>query len=766
MAYDLPSLKFSGQPSSIAPPADDPKWYLDWGKFIMSQWWAGRCTTRPYEHNGSPALGLSHSEETIDTLRAYGRGSQDVRKYKMTLDKEIKSKQGITGGLMNISWRPPQVYTTMRERIIDKVLEFVYEPYVVAIDDSSVERKNLAFLRDKVAASPMGKSLTASTGVQPSNVSPAASEMSESDIDTLKALGGYNLATEIALTEAIMSTIDICAFNPTVRRQIIEDILDIGIGHAHIRHNAATKMQEIEYIDPANAIIPTTQYDDARDATWGGFLRPMSISALRAELRACGSEYTEEDLLKIAKTYRSKMGNTDAYASGQIGARDNYGIGFVYDPMQVMVATCYFVAAQTESFIAGVHDSGSKVFKAVPDKSSLKDSSKDKGFSMVRSVVQNVYKVNYVIGTDFCYGYGMDDLIVRDGLPGSMSAMIPIVTYRLNRKSLTEACISAIDDLCNAVYKKRHIIATMPAPPNISVNLSALERTTQLGTMSLTPEDILDVYTIRGVLFTSDGEYEEFQNGTPPRPISELPNTAYDQLRTIQIGIDAAMSELIEITGANNIDTGQANPTNVMSATVNAYTQSSNRALSFVFTANQSIQQSLNLQLGRRYQAIAASGGATLKWVPVRTDVVKIIQLTPDIAFGEFTIISKAGIGQEHRQVLINAIATYKQSSSLDAADEMVVMNMVLKGEYQKAQFYLVAAVNKKRAMDARITQENMAAQAQAQGDAAVRIEQAKQQSEAMKMEGAAKLMQLEYSLKTELVKTESQYSNVNTSTI
>lgn len=116
--------------------------------------------------------------------------------------------------------------------------------------------------------------------------------------------------------------------------------------------------------------------------------------------------------------------------------------------------------------------------------------------------------------------------------------------------------------------------------------------------------------------------------------------------------------------------------------------------------------------------------------------------------------------------MLINAIATYKQSSSLDAADEMVVMNMVLKGEYQKAQFYLVAAVNKKRAMDARITQENMAAQAQAQGDAAVRIEQAKQQSEAMKMEGAAKLMQLEYSLKTELVKTESQYSNVNTSTI
>lgn len=752
MEYKLPSIKPATRPASVINHDEGKDYFLRWAQYIVHKWWLGEALCNPGGY--SP-----YSDEPISVLRAYGRGKQSTRKYNEIVDKQVKTKDGTTYSLTNVSKRIPQVYPTMRERIIDRILEQNFSPHVVAIDDSSVERKNLAYYRDKVATSAFGREMVSATGFVPENTTDVAMSMSDQDVDVLQALGGYNLATEVALTEAVRASLDICKYHPSIARQVIEDLVDLGFAHVHVKHNHYTRIQEIEYLDAEYVIVPNSVYDDCRDRTWGGILRPMSIASLREDIRASGSEVNEEDMLEIASTYRLAMGNSDSgvISNDNFAGRVEHSSGYRYDPFKVMVVTCYFVAAEAENFIAGIHDSGSIVYQKVPNGTTLKDTSKAKGFRLDSKNIQNVYKVNYVLGTNYCYGYGTDDLIVRTGLPGSMSAMIPIISFRANRKSLTEACISAIDDLCAAVFKKRLIEAKMPVPPNVHVNLSALENVTQLGSLVLEPQDLLDIPTVAGYLFTSEGEFVDFSQGTPQRPIQELPNTSFDLLRTIQLSIQMALDELQRITGTNEITDGTANPTNVLTTTVEAYSSATNRALSFLYTANRSIQDQIHTHLGRRYQAIAASGGATLRWVPVRTDTVRIVQLTPQIAFGDYAIISKPALDRESQQLLIAAVQTYKNANMLDAADEMAVMNMILRGEYLKAQFYLASAVARKRKQDAQMAQQTAAAQAQAQGQAGIAMEQAKQQTAAMEGDIKKMLQDNEHMHNMELIQEKSR---------
>lgn len=748
MAVDslLPNAQTSSiRPSDIIPDGMPNQWFLKWAQWIYGQWRNNRCLVN---QNGFP----HHSEETIEMLRAYGRGKQPVDKYKRILDKEIKLEDNQNASLLNISWRVPQILPVYRERIIDRLMEMRYEPSVVAIDEPSIKRKDLMYLRDKIAASPEAKQMMQQSGVVPTNITDNALLMDEIEIDQYKALGGYSLAAEIALGEAVQATIDLCKLYPVIYRQFLDDLFDLGVGHLEIRHNPGDRMQTVEYIDPEYAIIPASQYDDCRDVTWGGYLRPTTISAVRME-----SGLPEEALMKIAKAYGNKGDNAKhgSMWANAYGARNEFaaGNGSPYDSFSCMVLTGYFVASKTESYIVGIHDSGSKVMNPVKPGTKLSPESEKKGFGMMNSAIQCVCKFNWVVGTDIVYSCGEDSVIVRDGIPGAMKALIPIVSYRTNKMSVTEACIGVVDDISINVFKKRHIISKMPPAPNVQIDISALENVTSLGNLRMMPEDLLDIYTVRGILFTSGTkDYDDSFPGQPsaPRTVNELPNTSLDQLRTIQIDLEMSIQQLMQITGTNEIVDGLANPTNVVSGVADIASKASNRALSWLYTANESVQTNIYTQLAKRYQVIAAKKEMNIKWLPIGLDTIRVINLTPEVSLSDFIVLVKPGINELAKQALLNSVTTYKQSGQISPADEMAVINMIARGQHKKAQFYLSVAVVRKAKQDSIIAQANAAAQAQAQGQAGQAVEQARAQTELAIAQAKAQLLELEYKLKNQ----------------
>ncbi len=738
-----PSSPGSSRPSSITPSVVTDSWYRDWARYIYTMWKDGRCLVGPtgYQYSAS---------ETIETQRAYARAKQDIEKYRGILDKQVNLDDNSNARLLNISWRVPHILPVYRERIIDRIMEMRFEPSVIAIDEPSIAKKELMYFRDKLAATPEMQGLMQAAGQVPGNITSNAMMMSQEELDQYRALGGYSLSTEIALGEATQATVDLCKFFPSVYRQVLEDLFDIGVAHVEIRHNPGDKMQVLDYIDPEYAIIPQSQYDDCRDVTWGGYLKQMSLSAIRAE-----SGFDEDTMLKIAKAYGPFMENSKSgsFDNSWYGKRERFAAGNApYDRFSAMVMTAYFMASEAECFISGIHASGSKVMDPVSPGTTLSPSAAGKGFSIVNSTKQNIYKVKWVVGTDFVYSTGVNDVVTRDGSPGNMMAQFPIVTYRTNKPSVVDACISVVDDLCINIYKKRHIISKMPPMPNIAVNVSALEQATSLGNMRLMPQDLIDVYTVRGVLFLAgDQDFgEPFQNGSPPKPIIEMPNTALDQLRAIQIDLEMNMNELRAVTGANEISDGSGVKSGLLNGVTEQFNQSSNRALSWLYTANESIQTQIYTQLAKRYQAVSSTGDMKIKYLPIGADTVYIINLTEDISLSDFKVIVKPGVDEMAKQALIASVSTYKQSQQISPADEMAVITMIARGQYRKAQFYLSTAVTRKAKQDMLLAQSNAQAQAQAQGQAAVALEQEKQKS--AQGEGAVKaqLLELEYKLKNE----------------
>lgn len=748
---DIPG-KYANKPSGIAPEVKDDAWYLQWAQFMYAQWRDNKCLVNNY---GFPA----HSNETIAQLRAYARGKQDINKYKQILDKEIKMEDNQTATLLNISWRIPQVLPTFRERIIDRIMEVRFDPTVIAVDEMSMQRKDLMFMRDKVAASPEGRQLSQVAGMAPTNVTDNAMTMTETELEQFKALGGYQLSTEMALTEACMATIDLCKLFPSVYRQVIEDLVDIGVAHVLVKHNPGDRMQTIEYVDPEYAIVPLSEYDDCRDQTWGAVLRTKTLAAIKME-----SGFDDETMKKVAKLYGNRMNNSRFANNGDVygGARRNFaaGNGTPYDPFEAMVLEGYFSCSEAESFIAGIHDSGSKVMEKVPYGTKINPRSEEKGFKVINTVRQDVYKVSWIVGTDFVYSCGIDDVIVRDGVPGAMKAMTPLISFRTNKMSVVESTMGIVDDLAINVFKKRSIISKMPPAPNIAINMSALEKVTHLGNMRLMPEDLLDIYTVRGILFVDDtNDYADpFPNqGSTPRPIIELPNTTLDQLRSIQIDLQMSMDALIQITGSNSLTENAGNPTNVLNKVAEGYDQASNRALSWLYTANQSIQTNIYVQLAKRYQVIGSNGPMAIKWLPMGMDTLHIVMLGPEVALSDFMTIVKPGMDAFTKQALIQSVTTYKQNNQISAADEMAVINMITRAQYRKAQFYLATAVEKRRQQDAMMQQANMAAQAQAQGQATVMTEQEKQKSIGASTQAQIALLQEEYRLRNEFEENQVQ---------
>lgn len=736
-----PSSPASSRPSGMVPSEITDAWYRDWARYIYTMWKDGRCLVGPtgYQYAAS---------ETIATQRAYARGQQDIEKYRGILDKQVKLDDNSNARLLNISWRVPHILPVYRERIIDRIMEMRFEPSVIAIDEPSIAKKELMYFRDKLAATPEMQGLMQAAGQVPDNITANAMMMSQEELDQYRALGGYSLSAEIALVEATQATIDLCKFFPSIYRQVLGDLFDTGLSHVEIRHNPGDRMQIVDYIDPEFAIIPQSQYDDCRDVTWGGYLKQMSITAIRAE-----SGFDEDTMLKIAKAYGPYMSNGGFSDNSWYGKRERFAAGNApYDRFSAMVMTAYFMASEAESFIAGIHASGSKVMDPVKPGTTLSPAAAGKGFSIVNSTKQNIYKVKWIVGTDFVYATGVNDVVTREGSPGNMMAQFPIVTYRTNQPSVVDACISVVDDLCINIYKKRHIISKMPPMPNIAVNVSALEQATSLGNMRLMPQDLIDVYTVRGVLFLAgDQDFgEPFQNGTPPKPIIEMPNTALDQLRAIQIDLEMNMNELRAVTGANEISDGSGVKSGLLNGVADSFNQSSNRALSWLYTANESIQTQIYTQLAKRYQAVASTGDMKIKYLPIGADTVHIVNLSEDISLSDFMIIVKPGVDEMTKQALIASVSTYKQGQQISPADEMAVITMISRGQYRKAQFYLATAVTRKAKQDMLLAQSNAQAQAQAQGQVAVALEQEKQKT--MQGEGAVKseLLKLEYELKNQ----------------
>jgi len=717
-------------PSDFRNPEDDRQYFLDWCQYIYALYCNNYCLITPGSY--IPSMTTSSLEE----LRLYGRGMQPVEKYKNQIDvSKIKGPDGKKLGLVNISWRTHKVYCKIREIIIDRLMSVEYEPGVVALDMPALRKKQIAYAADLLAAAEQSKAMFQQLGMIPDGVNEDIMSMSKTDVEILNQMGGYKTVAEMAFQEAAMACLQFSNFDPEIRRQLCEDLVDAGHIAIHRRYHKPSGQMIVEYVDLAGLVAPLSQYDDCRDITYAGMTNTRSISWLRQN-----SGLSEPELLDIITRYKntgmnsqygSDYGNFNEYSRGNYAQR--FSGNFPYDQFSVQVMTLYFVGLEVERYIVGARPEGNMIYSRVKPESVLNKRDEKKGKEIEDKIIQYVYKVEWVVGTNYIFDYGIDDVVVREGAPGAMRAKLPIAIYRCNKGSITDACIGAIDDLQLALYKKRHALTVTPPPPNMAIDTSLMQDSVRLGNLTLEPVDTAEIYSVLGYYFyASKSEFSAAGEGSNRPPITPMPDSTGNYLASLGNEVLGAINSLRDISGVNELVDGTGNPKDVLNGVAAGAEVASNRSISGLYTAMASHYKSTVSLIVKGYQCLCSYGELKMNYLPIGSEVVRMLKLYPEFGLHELDISVIPGVDGNSRQMLIQALVSNRDQQKIDEATYISVLTLIQQGNIKRAQFVMAKAVADMQARNEKQQIEIIKAQSAAQGEQAQVTEQAKQQTAAL----------------------------------
>jgi hypothetical protein len=713
------------------------EFFLEWAKWAYGLYCAGQTVV----NNG----GRLNSGRFIEELRSYGRGRQDVGKYRSMLDKEIKTPTS-SGSLVNISWDNTRIYETVRAKVLDRIMERRHQPQIVAIDRAARYEKERQYFSDKLAADPRSRQLFAQTGMVPDSVSKESLMMDGQDIETLKNLGGYQYALELIMRDAVMATLDLSDYEDKVRRPMAEDIIDLSVAACHVK-TLPDGTQSVKYIDPARLVCRISQHNDHSDIDFAGYVEGKTLAQVRME-----SGLPEEKMLELAKSYvgvanNKSYWNYNSADDWSSGAREGYSStsrNRPYDRFDVYTMTLYFVACEAERYVNGIHPRGGLIFDKVKPDSQLQPNAKRAGKVMVDQAVQYVYKCTWVVGTDIIYDFGKDCTIVRDGQPGMKQARLPILIYGTGQSSLTERVIPVIDDMEIAIKKKRIALAKMPPPPNATLDMSLVEDGVEMGGHKFSMMDILDVYSITGWMFlNSRSEFGLPGEGSNRPPVNPIANSFIEHINMARQEVMDAISLMQQMCGLNQVTDGTGSATDVLNGVASQYEMTTNRALTAEYQADTVLLKRIASTIVKKYQLSVLYGEIEINHIPVRDFTPQVISISREISLHDFDIVVRRAPGNEAIQALVQALQSNRQNQTIGEDGYFVVLNMVLNGDIQKAQFFLSKYV----AMQKRAQEQSALAmvqqQSQAQAEAAQVMEQSKLNTQMATLEAKARIQQM-----------------------
>lgn len=697
-----------------------------------------------YIRNG----GYGSYGRSISELRSYARGEQSVEKYKKVLD--FRSDKGERRELDNISWENTKVMNKFRTQALSRISSFKYQPGVRAVDDLSNEKRRNAYYRDKLAATPAFKQAMGQTGIVPEGVNPMAVNMSPVDIDTFNMLGGYTLAGEILLTDAIQAGFEMSGWD-YIKERIDEDVFDLGFCSAMVDRKPGDNKYFVRYVDPHGVIVPSSAFNDFRDSQYRAVVERRTIAQLRME-----SEISEEELLGAAKMYSAYLRNPKWSSEFESNRGNSSRQSFSalrtsrYDEFSCDVMTVYFVALDVEKYVCGRHENGNDLFARVKSDSKLTERHIKQGKTLETVPVQYLYKASWIIGTNTIFNYGKDDTIVREGSKGSKEVVFPLIVYALNEPSIVERCIPTIDDIEIAVRKKRLSLATMPPGPGYMIDMSLMEDSVNLGAQSYSVRDLLGIYFNTGMLYyQSRGEFQSNMDaGSNRAPIMPMQSSKLQELQAFITEIQSLINDLSFTIGSNSVVEGSVDPANLLNGVASQMQSAANSALYTNISAGKDVYLAVEKIFGMKYQTGVLYGDIKISYIPGTRAMPKTIELTPAILDSEFYFTLEAMPSAEDKQLLMGMLQKLSVERRLSEDVFFAVSNMIQEGDVKKAQWLM--AIEAAKADERQQAQQMQAIQAQAQANmqSAQASEQARAQAEGVIIKGKMEVAKLESELR------------------
>ena len=681
------------------------------------------------------------SQQKFHNLRLYARGEQSIQKYKDELS--------INGDLsyLNLDWKPVPIIPKFVDIVVNGMAERMFSVKAYSQDQYGVSKRTEymeSMMRD------MDAKVYNDQAAQMFNVDLYENKKedlpdSKEELDLHMQLN-YKQAVEIAEEQAINVLLDGNKYDLT-RRRLLYDLTVLGIGCVKTGFNWSDGAT-VQYVDPANIVYSYTESPYFDDIYYIGEVKTIPINELAREF----DQLTESDLEEIHSS------------SGQRNIRGRRITETDKNKVQVL----YFNYRTYTNDVYKVKETGTGGYKAIskPDTFNPPED-KEGGYSRLQRSVECIFEGAIVLGTDKLIKWEKAENMMRSKSDFNKVKMnYSLVAPRMYEGRI-ESIVSRITGFADTIQlthlKLQQVLSRM-VPDGVYLDADGLAEIDLGNGTNYNPQEALNMFfqtgSVIGRSLNSDGD----QN-SGKIPIQQISNGAgQNKMGSLIQTYNYYLQMIRDVTGLNEARDGSSpDPKSLVGvqklAAANSNVATRHILMSSMFLTSE-VAEALSLRISdileysptadAFVQSIGAHNVATLKEMS-------------ELHLYDFGIFLELEPDEEEKQMLENNIQTALAQQLIDlddAIDIREVRNLKLANQLLKIKR------RKKQERDQKIAEQNIQAQAKANGEATQVAAQAEMQknqaqgemdSQLEQLKGQTKLthLQEEVRLKKELMQFE-----------
>lgn len=525
------------------------------------------------------------------------------------------------------------------------------------------------------------------------------------------------------------------------RKQVMEYLFDFGAAgyKEYIDSNGAVK---IRVVNPSKLLISHCNKRDFSDKIHMGEITEMSISDLK---QRAGNQFNEKEYQDIAERFSGRKGSTRMNTSNKLFSKN-------YDDSKILVLEMEFFSVDQMVHESRTDRRGNKRFGRAGYNSQNKRKNK-----YVRSSYKTVYKISWIVDSDYCYDYGLCNDMKRV----KSKLMDTDLSYHLfspdfhNMKPLgiMEQLIPIADQIQISWYRLQNTI-NQARPKGIMIELGALEDIPLgSGGQQMKPMDVIDLFNKTGTLVYRKNDIGG--KATNYKPIEELENGLGRDAMTYYQVIQNNIEMIRQITGLNEFTDGSTPDARSLTTTAKLAAQATNNALAHIEQGERYLLENLAASVIIRLQDSVKKNPIEGYVRSLGNKSMEFFKMSPSVGKHEFGVKIEDRPTEEQKQRLMQILQGSVAQGQVDFEDAVYIEQIT---NLKQAQQVLAYRMKKKREEAQANAERQQQMNGQIQQQSAQAAEQSKQQTLQMEMEMKMQMEKMKAELASKLQKEKYEY--------
>lgn len=677
---------------------------------------------------------FTQNQREFHKLRLYARGEQSVQKYK--------DEFSINGDLsyLNLDWKPVPIIPKFVDIVVNGMQDRLFKIKAFAQDPTSTKERTSfveAMLED-MNTQDLIEEIDEKLGVNVRNFKKSDLPSSTEELELHMQIG-YKQSIELAHEQAIDNVFKNNNYFE-LKKRLDYDQTVLGIAAARHSFNNTDGIK-LDYVDPANLVYSYTEDPNFEDVYYFGEVKQIKSNELKKQFPGLSDEEFNDAIKKSSNYNNYDYTNNDYNDSSDSNS----------------LTVLYFNWKTWEKSVYKIKETSTGAKKAIK-KNDTFDPPKDQRarFEKVAQSREVVYEGVMVLGANKLLKWEKASNMVRPDSNFNKVMMNYIVSapriYKGKIESLVGRMVTYADLIQLTHLKLQQTIQRM-TPSGVYLDADGLAEIDLGNGTNYNPQEALNMYfqtgSVIGRSMTVDGEMNSGKV-----PIQELPGGGGQQTQLLIQSYNYYLQMMRDVTGLNEARDGSDPDPYALVGVQKLAAANSNTATRHILHSSLYITTQLAEAISIRIKDV-------LEFHPQRDAMIGSIgrfsvgalQEVSKLYMHEFGLFLELDPDEEEKQLVENNIQVALSRDQIhleDVIDIRQVKNTKLANQLLK---YRRA---KKEATDQLKAERNIAAQSQANAQAAQAAELAKAQAENIKAEAKANLAQVQANLDIKKLENEA----------